>query len=73
MTENKMKEVAAMFGKELGEEFKVRRKYYLSCSTVKARFIDKGFQVLYDGSDYWTFNFERLVDLLTGEAVIIDE
>jgi hypothetical protein len=57
----------------MGEEFAVRRDYYLSCRTVKAKFIDKGFQVLYDGCDYWTYSPDSLVDLLTGKAVIVDE
>jgi hypothetical protein len=73
---NKMEQVAAMFGKKLGEEFTVNRNYYLSCSTVRAKFIDKGFQVLYvskKGRDYWTYNPDSLVDLLIGKAVIVDD
>lgn len=71
MNENKMAEVAKLFGKKLGEEFRVRRNYYLSCITVKAKFIDKGFQVFYEGSDYWQYCSEGLVDLLIGKAVIV--
>jgi hypothetical protein len=73
MNNNKMAEVAKLFGKKMGEEFRMRRNYYLSCSTVRAKFIDKGFQVLYDGSDYWQYRPESLVDLITGKAVIVDE
>lgn len=68
-----MEQVAALFGKKLDEEFRIRKNCYISCSTVKARFMDKGFQILYDGCDYWTYNPERLSELITGEAVIVDE
>lgn len=70
---NKMKLVAALFGRELGDEFRVKRNYYLSCNTVKARFIDEGFQILWDGNDYWTYHPESLVALLTGRAAIVDD
>ena len=73
MVENKMEQVAQMFGKKLGEVFRVRRNYYLSCSTVKAKFIDTGFQVFYEGNDYWEYRSDRLVDLLAGRAEIVEE
>lgn len=73
MAKNKMEAVAQLFDKNLDEEFRVRRCYYLSCCTVKAKFIDKGFQVLYEGCDYWTYSPDSLVDLLIGRAVIVGE
>lgn len=69
---NKMSEVAALFNKKLGEEFTVRRVYY-GCNTVRARFTDKGFQFRYDESGCWKYHSERLVELFTGETVIVNE
>lgn len=64
MAENKMKQVAVMFGKELGEEFAVKNKrsiyYHLA-------FTDKGLTFFGKTQDI------ILRHLLTGKAVIVDD
>ena len=72
MAENKMEQVAAMFGKRLGERFTVERhgerfdcaitRYGIDCFTV------------YE-NPYIEFNVSAFIlyDLLTGEAVIVDD
>ena len=64
MAENKMAEVAKLFGKDLDEEFAVKNQrsiyYHLA-------FTDKGLTVLGTNKDI------TLRQLLTGEAVITDE
>lgn len=70
MAENKMEQVAAMFGKKLGERFTVERygerfdcavtRYGMDCfSTYENPYIELNAFVLYD--------------LLCGEAVIVDD
>jgi hypothetical protein len=67
MAENKMKQVAAMFGKKLGEEFTLidedRKKY-------KAVINKNGLRVhgMYKG--FWE---HTLFKLIVGTAVIVDE
>lgn len=69
MTENKMSVVATQFGKELGEEFTV--KYQISkfkwCIEYHLAFTDKGL------THYGKSKDVILRQLLTGQAVIIDE
>lgn len=64
MAENKMAQVASMFGKELGEEFAVKNQrsiyYHLA-------FTEKGLTFFGKTKDI------TLRHLLTGEAVIVDE
>jgi len=64
MTENKMEAVAALFGKRLGERFTVKNQrsiyYHLA-------FTDKGLTVFGTNKDI------TLRQLITGEAVIVDE
>ncbi len=71
MAENKMAEVARMFGKELGEEFKVKgtiRDFY----EVTVAFTSNG--LFLRGKNAIVVNrMGVLEDLLTGEAVIVDE
>lgn len=66
MAENKMAEVAALFGKKLGEKFKVDTRQ----GVYNAYFSENGFIVISISASYWDY---VLADLLTGEAVIIDE
>ena len=66
MTENKMEQVAALFGKKLGEEFKVRGAF----GEYKAYFDKGGFMVA--RKDLWCAN-SSLVDLLTGQAEIVED
>ena len=64
MAENKMAEVAAVFGKKLNEPFKV--KYLGDIHT--AEFTGGGLKQ----SDYF-IGFDMLHVLATGKAVIVDE
>jgi hypothetical protein len=66
MNENKMAEVAKMFGKELGEEFKILYKD----ENYTAYFRNEGLRVR--GLFCLTWD-NALVALLTGRAVIINE
>ena len=65
---NKMEQVAAMFGKKLGEEFEVSFLGGIS----KARFTEYGFEEHFTIPGWW-LNGESLQLLLTGEAVIVDD
>jgi hypothetical protein len=68
---NKMAEVAQLFGKELGEEFTVKDKYKTEwhCKFTKRglMYLDKTFFDWQESGDY------LLQFLLTGEAVIVDK
>jgi hypothetical protein len=66
MNNNKMAEVAKMFGKELGEEFKILYKD----ENYTAYFRKEGLRVR--GLFCLTWD-NALVALLTGKAVIIDD
>jgi hypothetical protein len=66
MNNNKMAEVAKMFGKELGEEFKILYKD----ENYTAYFRKEGLRVR--GLFCLTWD-NALVALLTGKAVIVDD
>jgi hypothetical protein len=70
-TPNKMKFVAALFGKKLGEEFTVKDKYKTvwHCKFTKRGllYLDKTFFDWQESGDY------LLQFLLTGKAVIVDD
>lgn len=70
MADNKMEQVAQMFGKKLDEEFWariVRNKFEIKC-----RFTESGFQqTVVDG--LWHDNNAFLSLLLTGLAEIVEE
>ena len=70
MNENKMVEVAKLFGKQLGERFsvKVTNQIY-DCSFEEYGFDSHG---AYE-NPYFDFDAFILQELLTGKAVIIDE
>ena len=67
MAGNKMEQIASMFGKNLGEEFKVSDviKYW-------ARFTSIGYFVYIDGYG-WMIDKDLFMELLTGEAEIVDD
>ena len=70
MAENKMEQVAAMFGKKLGERFTVERDYdRFDCEFATCGFVTYG---AYE-NPYMDFDGLILEDLLTGRAVIVDE
>ncbi|SFA76252.1 hypothetical protein [Selenomonas ruminantium] len=66
---NKMEQVAAMFGKKLGEHFCV------SCCNTRflLKFTSDGLWVFDDTWGHWNGEDGMLEALLTGEAVIVDE
>jgi hypothetical protein len=66
MAENKMEQVAKLFGKELGEEFKILYKD----ENYTAYFRKEGLRVR--GLFCLTWD-NALVALLTGKAVIVDD
>ena len=67
---NKMMAVAAMFGKRLDERFTVDRKGY----RFQARFKEYGLDMLVGWDNpYFDVSANVLQDLITGEAVIINE
>lgn len=70
MAENKMEQVAAMFGKQLDERFTVKRDYdRFDCEFATCGFVTYG---AYE-NPYMDFDGLILEDLLTGRAVIVDE
>lgn len=70
MTENKMGQVAAMFGKRLNERFTVDRKGY----RFQARFTEYGLDTMGEWNNpYFDVNANVLQDLLTGMAVIVND
>ena len=71
---NKMEQIAKMFGKELGEEFKVK----VNCTTEKiilCRFSKKG--LCYQEDEKWNYEWfitdMVMAQLICGEAVIIND
>jgi hypothetical protein len=74
MAENKMAQVAQMIGKQLGEEFYLKRMDAI----YKAKFTDDGLE-LYDSLLYeslfgrWAVVSEALNDILTGWAEIVGD
>jgi len=69
MAENKMAEVARLFGKKLGEEFTV--KYEDKVKTWK--FDERGLLYHNAKENEWRKNYGYLDFLIRGKAVIIDE
>ena len=67
--QNKMEQVAQMFGKKLGERFTIIRygvKY-------DARFLERGFEVYGLENPYVDMDSFVLMDLLTGWAEIVED
>lgn len=69
MTENKMAQVAEMFGKKLGERFTINRYGH----QYEARFFSEGFEVYGLENPYVDTDPFVLMDLLIGEAEVEDE
>lgn len=72
MAENKMEQVAALFGKKLGEEFTMS----LRKDKYKAKFDNERGLIFHENPPYkpvWSTNSAFLRLLLTGEAVIVDD
>lgn len=77
MAENKMAEVAKLFGKELGESFEVLKE---ECGFAYVKFTEDGLRMVHSNGKVFTrndiedFGFSvDLEDLIIGSAVIIDE
>lgn len=68
MNENRMAEVAKLFGKKLFDTFHV----ISDSDFVSARFSPYGFE-WFDEHCIWNKNGELLNKLLIGQAVIVDE
>ena len=67
MADNKMAEVAHLFGKKLGEEFTLR----YGSAVVKAEFNFDGLYIT--TKNFYAIHANWLQHLLTGSAVIVDE
>ena len=67
MAENKMEQVAALFGKKFREPFKVKSKEI----TVSAYFSDGGLWLCPDDG-FRNLNHPWLISLLTGNAEIVE-
>lgn len=73
-SENKMEQVAAMFGKELGEEFTVKHMSIINMSIInKVKLTDDGLEVYDSFLDNWIISSDLLEGVLTGQLVIVDE
>ena len=71
MAENKMEIIAALFGKKLGEEFKVDEE---ECrKNLICKITERGLFFYHDSYEAWWQDSGLLSELITGEAVIIDE
>lgn len=70
MAENKMAEVAKMFGKKLGEEFRLKA----GCGNIElVRFCEKGMEYYSVVLCGWKPSERMLLLLLTGEAEIAED
>jgi hypothetical protein len=67
--QNKMEQVAAMFGKKLGERFCIIRYG----DRYDARFLERGFEVYGLENPYVDMDSFVLMDLLTGRAEIMED
>ena len=67
MAENKMAEVAAMFGKKLNEDFYIKR-----CKTLTFRFTREGLKLWKPDVHCWLPADEVLLDLLKGRMAVQD-
>jgi hypothetical protein len=69
MADNKMEQVAAMFGKELKERFCIIRYG----DRYDARFLERGFEVYGLENPYVDMDSFVLMDLLTGRVEIVED
>lgn len=70
MADNKMEAVAQLFGKKLGEEFRAQNTHGDNRAVM---FCEEGVMMRPGLNHTWFNNKWWLNDLLTGEAVIVDE
>jgi hypothetical protein len=67
MAVNRIKQVAKMFGKELGEEFFILSPFGIE----KARFTHRGIEIYFPQEKTWMFT-GKMNFLITGEAQIVE-
>ena len=71
MADNKMAEVAKMFGKRLGEEFIVNEE---ECrKNLICKMTERGLFFYHGSYKAWWQDSGLLSELITGEAVIVDD
>ena len=70
MAENKMEEVAKLFGKQLGEEFIVNDEYR---KKMICKITERGLFFYHGSYEAWWQDSGLLSELITGEAVIVNE
>ena len=79
---NKMEAIAALFGKKLGEEFKLTYNFFNTVPVlIRGRFMESGFELIdlaqiaqtQDGMMLRSEQFIALQQLLTGEAEIVED
>jgi len=69
MAENKMAQVAEMFGKRIGEEFRLKAVF----GNKLVRFCEKGVEYYSVVMCRWKPSERILIMLLTGEAEIVED
>ncbi len=69
MEKNKMEQVAAMFGKKLGEEFIVNDEYR---KKMICKITERGLLFFHGSYEAWWQDSRLLSELITGEAVIVN-
>jgi hypothetical protein len=70
MAENKMEQIAQLFGKKLGEEFRVVSDDGLDCI---CRFDENKILEVKDMHGRWTQNYSVLSELLIGRDEIVED
>lgn len=73
MSDNKMAEVAKLFGKQLGESFAVKNKYCVCKDMIFDVSGLRNSKSFKRNDKITTFETELLRELLTGEGCIIDD
>ncbi len=74
MAENKMEQVAKIFGKKLNEEFVVGICGELKAKRHKCKLTEEGLYEWYEDWQKWVFDPDDILhDLLTASAVIVDD
>jgi hypothetical protein len=68
---NKMAEVAALKGKELNEPFMIESRVHKV--NIKVRFTENGMEYFDDSCGRWYPTDAFMTELLTGQAVIVNE
>ena len=71
---NHMAEVAAIFGKKIGEHFAVDTgNYPYRQKIVTARFVKDGVEFYYEDKECWLNSIDFLLGLLEGNMEVVEE